>query len=94
MPLLEPDETARAAIARLHEYARAAGRDPHSIGIEGVVLLGDKSRDTLRREVDAWEALGVTSLTLYALDAGLSSLQAHIDAIGRFREVVDSSAQA
>jgi len=92
-PLLEPDEATRAAIARLHDYAHAAGRDPKSIGIEGAISLADKTPDDWRREGAAWEALGATSLTLYPLDAGLSSVQAHVDALEHFKEATGLLAQ-
>jgi len=84
-PLLEPDQATQAAIARMHDYARASGRDPNSIGIEGAIYLADKTPDDWRRESAAWAALGATSLTLYPLDAGLSSVQAHVTALERFK---------
>jgi probable F420-dependent oxidoreductase len=90
-PLLAPDETARAAIERLHAYARAAGRDPQRIGIEGAVEIAGKTPDEWRREVEAWRALGATRIGVYMLDAGLASLQAHIEALARFKEAITSS---
>jgi alkanesulfonate monooxygenase SsuD/methylene tetrahydromethanopterin reductase-like flavin-dependent oxidoreductase (luciferase family) len=90
-PLLSPDETARAAIERLHAYARAAGREPHSIGIEGAVEIAGKTPDEWRRAVEAWGALGATRIGVYMLDAGLASLQAHVDMLARFKEAIASS---
>ncbi|MBI2089633.1 MAG: LLM class F420-dependent oxidoreductase, partial [Deltaproteobacteria bacterium] len=43
MPLLQPDEKCRSMIENLKAYARAAGRDPSAIGIEGRVLFGEAS---------------------------------------------------
>ena len=43
-PLIAPDETARAAIARLREYVHAAGRDPANIGIEAAVEIVEHAR--------------------------------------------------
>lgn len=86
MPLLEPDEKARAAIAKVHDYARAASRDPASIPIEAAIYLEGKTPDDWRREIAAWEELGATSIVYYALDAGLDSLKAHIETLERFKD--------
>lgn len=92
MPLLEPDESARAAIAKVHAYARAAGRDPASIPIEAAVYLENKTPDDWRREIAAWEELGATSIVYYALDAGLASLEAHIETLERFKDAAGFAA--
>lgn len=84
-PLLEPDEKARAAIARVHEYARAAGRDPASIPIEAAVYTADRTPDDWRREIAAWRELGATSIVVYMLDGGLNTLREHLDAIERYK---------
>lgn len=100
LPLLEPGEEARAAIAQLHAYARAAGRNPQSVGIEALVTTAKagslheqstdrKTPEELRREVAAWEDLGATHLTVNTMGAAdLSSPQAHIEALRHFKEEV------
>jgi probable F420-dependent oxidoreductase len=90
-PLMAPDEGARRAIERLHAYARAAGRDPQRIGIEAAVEIADKTPDAWQRAVEDWRALGATRLTVYTLDAGLTSVQAHLDALRRFKEATTSA---
>jgi probable F420-dependent oxidoreductase len=98
-PLLEPGEAARAAIGQLQAYAREAGRDPRSLGISVYLPITKigwihdrstdlKTPDELRREVAAWEELGVTHLTLDTVAAGLASPQAHIEALRHFKEEV------
>ena len=42
-PLMGPDDTCRAAIDKIGSYAREAGRDPKSIGIEGRVMIGSSA---------------------------------------------------
>jgi probable F420-dependent oxidoreductase len=99
LPLLEPGEEARAAIAQLRAYTRDAERDPRSLGIEVYVTIAKtgslhetsrnrKSPDEWRREVAVWEELGATHLTVNTMEAGLASPQAHIDTIRRFKEEV------
>src|SRR5262249_22468438 len=44
-PQFEPDDVGRATLERMHGYARAAGRDPASIGIEGRVSIATSTPD-------------------------------------------------
>ncbi len=83
-----PVEAARQAIERIHTYAREAGRDPTRIGIEARISIADGSPDDWARTAAAWQSLGATHLGVNTMNAGLSSPQAHIDAIRRFKEVV------
>jgi probable F420-dependent oxidoreductase len=64
MPLAYgPGEEARAAIAKLHAYAEAAGRDPSTIGIDTrVSAAGDEAQ--WRADVQFWKSCGATHLTL------------------------------
>jgi len=88
MPLFPPDEKGRALIGKMQSYAREAGRDPGSIGIEGRVAIADRSPDDWVKDVSAWKSLGATHLSVNTMKAGLSSPSAHIDAIRRFKEAV------
>jgi probable F420-dependent oxidoreductase len=60
----EPDETTRSHIERIHEAARAAGRDPADIGLEAWVSLGGLEPDAWAAEAAAWRELGMTHLTV------------------------------
>lgn len=90
MPLLDPGDEARQAIERVQSYAQAAGRDPSDIGIGAVVWREDKTPGDWQREVEGWKALGATHLTFGTADFGVSSLEEHIDALRRFKEVADA----
>lgn len=87
-PQMGAGPEAEAAIARLHEYTRAAGRDPATIGIEARVSIGGKSPEQWRREVEGWREIGATHLAVNTMKAGLANPQAHIDAIRQFWEAV------
>jgi len=88
MPLFPPDEKCRALIDKMRSYARAAGRDPQTIGLEGRVAIASRSPDDWVHDVSAWEKLGATHLSVNTMKAGLPNPQAHIDAIRRFKEAV------
>ena len=82
------NEDGRRLIARLHEYIREAGRDPAAVDIEGRVKLGQRSPEACAAEVAAWRDLGATHVTFNTMGAGLSSPDAHMDAIRGFKEAL------
>ena len=87
-PLMGPDDTCRAAIDKIGSYAREAGRDPKSIGIESRVTIGQKSPEEWKKEIEAWKNLGATHLAVNTMKAGLPTPTAHIEAIRRFKAVI------
>ena len=58
-----PEEQLRESIAKLHAHARALGRDPASIGIEGIVRLRDRSMDECVENYLMWQRLGACRVT-------------------------------
>jgi probable F420-dependent oxidoreductase len=89
-PLLGPDEKCRQTIERLRSYAREAGRDANTVGIEGRVTFGQDGGSTdiqqnWGEQIAAWKRLGASHLSLNTMKAGLGG-KAHIDALRRFRE--------
>ena len=89
-PQFSPDEKCRAAIDKIFAHARAAGRDPAAIGIEGRLAIGRRPTDEWISDVKAWKQLGATHLTVNTMKAGLATPSAHIEAIRRFRETTAS----
>lgn len=101
----KPDEPGKHLIAKLHRYAREAGRDPAQIGIEAWITLNNanamagwkqrpedvplRTPEHWREEMLAWKALGATHLGCWTMYGELSLAQ-HIDAARRFKEVADS----
>jgi probable F420-dependent oxidoreductase len=88
-PLLRPDDNCRAAIEKIRNYAREAGRDPGRIGIEGRITFGEGSAEGWMKDIAAWQNLGATHLTVNTMRAGLGTPAAHIDAIRRFKEAAE-----
>lgn len=87
-PMFPPDEAAGAVIARVHGYARDAGRDPSAIGLEARIDVSNVKSDLWAEQAKAWEALGATHLSVNTMRLGLSSAEEHIKAIRHFKEVV------
>jgi probable F420-dependent oxidoreductase len=92
-PQFPPNSQGQETLARLHQYAREAGRDPSSIGIEGRISIGNHTPDDWRTEAEAWERLGATHLSVNTMGAGLRSPQEHINAIRQFKEAVATVAR-
>ena len=88
-PQFPPDDAGRATIERMHGYARAAGRDPAAVGIEGRISLAESGPDAWGRLAEAWRGLGATHLSVNTMRAGLATPDAHIDAIRQFREAMN-----
>ena len=82
----EPPE---AVIARLHDYARAAGRDPAAIGIEGRVLHRGEGPDEWRAEFETWRALGASHMQVFTMGFGLDGPDVHIAAITAMKQALD-----
>jgi probable F420-dependent oxidoreductase len=87
-PMISPDEAGQQVIARVHDYAREAGRDPSSIGMEFRVRIAGRPTEDWVTEAKAWEDLGATHLTVETRRGGLSSTDEHIEAIRQFKEAL------
>ncbi len=83
-----PDDSSRAVMARLRDYATAAGRDSGSIGVEPRLNVGRGDPDTWRDYVDGWRALGATHMTLNTMNNGFTAPEQHLDALTRAAEVL------
>ncbi len=80
-----PDARKRDMIERVHDYARKAGRDPASLGIQGTVMPNGQPEESVKRAA-AWKAVGATHAAVSTMNAGHRSADDHIDAIRRFKE--------
>jgi probable F420-dependent oxidoreductase len=87
-PQFEPDAVGRETLERMRGYARAAGRDPASIGIEGRVSIANSTPDTWAQHAEDWGAVGATHLSVNTMRAGLQTPDAHIAAIEKFYATV------
>jgi probable F420-dependent oxidoreductase len=101
MPNFDSDDFGQRAIETMRGYARAASREPATIGIEATLTILGRPPEELAREVEAWRALGVGHVTASTLPERwvpaqerwnkvdlprLAGPRAHIEAIRRFRE--------
>jgi probable F420-dependent oxidoreductase len=83
-PQMKPDGEARRMIEQIRTYAQEAGRNPDSIGIEARLNLRGGDSDTWRQQMEAWQALGATHISINTMSMGLASPQGHIEMIEKF----------
>jgi hypothetical protein len=85
-PWREPNETMRAAVTRIKDYASEAGRDPNAIGLEPQLNVGRGTPNEWRAFVNGWRDLGATHLCLNTMGNGFATPGEHIDALTRAAE--------
>ena len=76
---------AAATVERVRDMVAEAGRDPAAFGISGRVTLWNDSEAVLDR-ARAWEALGISHLSLNTMGAGLAP-EEHAERLREFAEV-------
>jgi probable F420-dependent oxidoreductase len=84
-PMMAPGPKLDDAIALVHDAAKAAGRDPATLGMEGRVDYRDTGGhvgpDHLEGKAASWRSAGATHLSLNTMRAGLATVDDHIAAI-------------
>ena len=70
-----------AARAVVEASARAAGRDPASLGMEGRASLKTGGVGELVAQIERWHAAGATHVSVNTMDAGLRSVGEHLAAL-------------
>ncbi|WP_116999090.1 LLM class F420-dependent oxidoreductase [Desertimonas flava] len=81
-PLLVPGPELDEARAIIADAAVEAGRDPASIGMDGRVgWSADGGIDRLLDHAGRWKELGATHLSVSTMNAGLGSLDRHLEVL-------------
>ena len=84
-------EDLRPKLERLRNLIDEAGRDQNAVGIDGRMSLGNGDPKAWATTAGQWRALGVTHLSINTMGAGLTAPQQHIDAVLRWKQVVENS---
>ncbi len=86
-PVVEKEPPADV-VARVRDYAKAAGRDPDALGIQGFITHNNETPEQWAKAVAAYRAIGATHLAFNTMKAGLTHVAEHIAALRRFKEAV------
>ena len=84
-PEFGPGPELDVAVRIITEAADAAGRDPAALGMLGRVDVSD-GVDAALRAVEAWRMAGASHIAFNTMDAGLRSVDEHIDALAVLAE--------
>jgi len=87
-PNFLPDTQGHALVARVHQYALEAGRDPASLPLEGRIRLAGQDTDGWQKQVEAWKTLGATSFIAEPRGARLPFPDGHLDVLRKFKTMV------
>jgi probable F420-dependent oxidoreductase len=80
-PQTPPGPALDAARAIVHDAARAAGRDPTELGMEGRVNWTARGVATLVDHVGRWRTAHATHVSINTMGAGLGSIDSHLDVL-------------
>jgi probable F420-dependent oxidoreductase len=85
LPLGPRLDEARAIVERA---AKAAGRDPTQLGMEGRASLGREGLSELVDQVGRWRDAGATHVSINTMDAGLGAVDGHLVALAEAAEAL------
>lgn len=87
-PNIPTNDMGKAIVARVHHYAKEAGRDPALLPLEGRVRLAGKPPADWVNNVQAWASLGATHIIVETRGGGLAFPHQHLAALRQFKDVV------
>jgi probable F420-dependent oxidoreductase len=91
-PMVRPGDELTAAKRAVENAARAAGRDPSRIGMEGRIRLRDGEIDFIVASAERWRDAGATHVAIDTMAANLNSVEQHLDVLatvaGRLRKTL------
>jgi probable F420-dependent oxidoreductase len=82
-PRVEPGPDLDEALNIIATAATEAGRDPATIGMDARIKQGAAGTADLLRDAELWGNAGATHLSVDTMGAGLSGLDAHLDALAK-----------
>jgi probable F420-dependent oxidoreductase len=85
---IPPNAEGRAGMDVFRRLVREEGRDPAGVPVEGRLPAAKSGPEDWKRGIDAFQQMGVTSVELTTMGAGYRSIDEHLDALSRFRELV------
>ena len=89
-PQVRPGSGLDEAREIVEDAARAAGRDPSSLGMEGQVRWRGNVDDTAAA-IEKWRAAGATHLSIVTMNTGQSSVDDHVTTLGTLATALDLS---
>ena len=86
-PFHAPGDDAQHDFDLVRESVAATGRDPAAFGIDATLNIRKSGPQDWAAEAAAWREMGASHVTVRTMRADLPDIDAHIDALKRFKEV-------
>jgi probable F420-dependent oxidoreductase len=81
-------ETTRPDLEKLMRFMEEEGRDIKGFGMEARLYASEGSPDIWQKQVEGWEKIGVTHLSINTMGAGLDTPQKHLDMVQQYARVL------
>lgn len=91
MPYTVPGRGFEEQYATVAEGAADAGRDPHAIGIQGVVSVKDDDPGKIARQWARWAEAGATHIAFNTIPSGARTVDDHLRLVAEAARAVRSS---
>jgi probable F420-dependent oxidoreductase len=78
----------RPDMEKLLQFMEEEGRDLENFGLEARLYAAEGSPDTWQKQVEDWEKLGITHLSINTMGAGLDTPQKHLDLVRQYADVL------
>jgi probable F420-dependent oxidoreductase len=85
---LPANDDGRAGMETFRRFVQEEGRDPARVPVEGRLPAAKSSPEEWRRGIETFREIGVTGVELNTMGAGYRSVDEHLDALRRFRDLV------
>lgn len=87
LPLHRPeDERLLEQLRTLRTYVQEAGRSQSEVGLQGRIVLPDRSQDEWVSDIEAWKGLEASHIIISTDEEGFGDLGRHIDFLRQFAE--------
>jgi probable F420-dependent oxidoreductase len=85
---LPANDDGRAGMETFRRFVQDAGRDPVHVPVEGRLPAAKSGPEEWKHGIETFRQIGVTGIELNTMGAGYRSVDEHLDALRRFRELV------
>ncbi len=90
-PMVGPGRKLDAARQQVEQAATDAGRDPARLGMQGQVSWNGNTND-LAEGIRSWAQAGASHVSVNTMNAGLTTVQQHLDALTTAAEIARAAA--
>ena len=85
---LPANDDGRSGMEAFRRLVKEEGRDPASVPVEGRLPAAKSGPEDWKRGIEAFHAMGMTSVELTTMGAGYRAIDEHLDALRRFRALI------